>query len=177
VQGDVGQKIMDVFYFVDQGGSTGPWSHLVDIQKGSSEIFFLQKDGDKWRTICDGWRSCVLWVRTGTHYKYKIEHTVPVANILVDLLLSRGDQTSDQQMIDAIYHPEGRWGWEPFFDRLQQLEKEETSPLVRAAILDNIENFERYYGITGRPSALAKPGSDVSKTSKDRRVEDSSLSL
>jgi hypothetical protein len=80
-------------------------------------------------------------------------------------------------MIDAIYHPEGRWGWEPFFDRLQQLEKEETSPLVRAAILDNIENFERYYGITGRPSALAKPGSDVSKASKDRRVKDSSLSL
>jgi hypothetical protein len=149
IQGDLAPKTMEIFYFVDRGASSGPWSHVVDIQAGHSEIFFLQKDGNRWRTICDGWRACVLWVRTGTHYNYIIDRTLPVENILTNLLLSRGDRTTDQQMVDAIYHPEGRWGWEPFFNKLQQLAKEETSPIVRTAVVDHIRNFRRYYGISG----------------------------
>ena len=149
IRGDFSDKLIDVFYFVDQEGYTGPWSRLTDIQAGHTEIFFLQSDGGNWRTVCDGWRYCVLWVRTGSHYQYKIDRTLPVAEILVNLLLSRGDRTSDQQMMDAIYHPEGHWGWKLVFNRLKQLEREEKSPPVRAVILDGIHNFRHYYGMEG----------------------------
>jgi hypothetical protein len=151
VQGQMPDKSMDVFYFVDLGGSTGPWSHLVNIQAGHSEIFFLQKDGNRWRTICDGWRTCVLWVRTGTHYNYKLDRRLPVESLLTNLLLSRGDQTSDAQMIDAIYHPEGRLGWEGVFNRFQQLANEEKSPRVRSVLLERIDNFANYYGPLREP--------------------------
>jgi hypothetical protein len=146
VQGDITQKVEDIFYFVDQGASTGGISHLTDIYAGHSEIFFLQRDGRKWRTICDGWRSCVLWVRTGPHYKYKIDFDLPIKDILVNLVLSRGNQTSDRQMIDAIYHRDGRWGWKPVINRLKELAKEDRSPQVRAVALDEFRELQKVYG-------------------------------
>ena len=146
VQGEVNQKIIDVFYFVDQGPSTGGYSHLTDIRAGSSEIFFLQKDGNRWRTICEGWRSCVFWVRTGTHYNLNLDLNRPIADILITLMLSRGDHTSDHQMIDAIYHREARWGWEPVIDRLKQLAEEEKSPNVRAIALKQFHKYQEIYG-------------------------------
>ena len=146
VQGEVQSKNVDVFYFVDMGPGSSAWSHLQNIYQGHSEIFFLQEDGSKLRTICDGWRSCVLWVRTGTHYQSKIDSNLPIEDILVNLMLSRGDHTSDEQMIDAIYHPEGRWGWAPVINRLQQLTKEDPSPRVRAVALRELREYQKYYG-------------------------------
>ncbi len=148
VQGEVPPGNLDIFYFVDLGFSSGGWSRLMNIHRGHSEIFFLQKDGNRWRTICDGWRSCVLWVRTGTHYNYKIDSTLPIEDTLVNLALSRGEQTSDGQMIDAIYHTVevARWGWTPVINRLQQLANEDQSPPVRAVALENLRKLQEYYG-------------------------------
>jgi len=74
--------------------------------------------------LCDmrfstGWRNCVLWVRSGSHYKFEVNPDMPAPDILVNLMLSRGDHTGDAQMIDAIYHPESRGGWAPVINRLR----------------------------------------------------------
>jgi hypothetical protein len=146
LQGDITQKTLDIPYFVDQGMSTGGVSRLTDIKKGSSEVFFLQRDGSYWRTICEGWRSCVFWIRTGTHYRSKIDLNLPIADILIDLMLSRGDRTDDRQIIDAIYHPEGRWGWMPVINALHKLANQEKSPVVRSAALKQLQKLQRLYG-------------------------------
>ncbi len=146
VQGEIQPKSMEVFYFVDMGFGSGGWSRLMDIYQGHSEIFFLQKDGSRWRSINDDCRNCVLWVRTGTHYQYKIDPNLPIEDILVNLLLSRGDHTSDGQMIDAIYHPEKHWGSAPVINRLQQLASEDQSPRVRAVALEELQKLQKYYG-------------------------------
>lgn len=146
IQGEIDPKNLDIFYFVDWGSGSSAWTRLVDMHEGSSEVFFLQKDGDKWRTICDGLRSCVLWVRTGTHSQYKIDPNLPIQDIFVNLMLSRGDHTSDRQMIDAIYHPETRWGTAPVINRLQQLAHEDPSPQVRAVALEMFQMFQKRYG-------------------------------
>ena len=146
VQGDLKPGILDLFYFVEMGFSSGGWSRLMDIQKGSSEIFFLQRDNDKLRTICDGWRSCVLWVRSGSHYKFEVNPDMPTPDILVNLMLSRGDHTSDAQMIDAIYHPETRWGSAPVINKLRQLADRDQSPLVRGVALNELRKYQKWFG-------------------------------
>ena len=146
VQGDVWSDNLDIFYFVNMGVGSSASSRLMDIQEGHSEIFLLRRDGNRWRTICDGWRSCVLWVRTGTHYHYNIDPNLTIQDNFANLMLGRGDHTSDGQLIDAIYHPDGRWGSKPIIDRLQQLASQDQSPRVRRVALEELRKFQRYYG-------------------------------
>jgi hypothetical protein len=146
IQGEVPFQEMDIFYFVDWGSGSSSSARLVDIQQGHSELFFLQKDGGKWRTICDGWRRCVLWIRTGTHHHFKVDPNLPIQQIFTDLILSRGEHTSDAQMIDAIYHIDMRWGTAPAINRLEQLSKEDPSPQVRAVAFEMWRKLHGYYG-------------------------------
>ena len=146
LQGEVRLRNVTISYFVDQGFSTGPWSRLLNISEGQSNIFFLQPDGNRLRTICDGWRSCVLPVLTGTHYGSSIDRNLPIEDIMVNLLLSRGDSTTDAQMIRAIEHPEARWGWTPVINRLEQLAKQDTSSQVRSVALSELGKLRGYYG-------------------------------
>ena len=146
IQGEVPSPEMDVFYFVYLGSFTGPWSRLMDIYRGHSELFFLQQDGGRWRTINDGWRNCVLWIPTGTHYHFKVDPNLPIQTIFTNLILSRGEHTSDAQMIDAIYHIDMRWETAPAISRLEQLSKEDPSPPVRAAALQRWRELHQEYG-------------------------------
>lgn len=117
LQGEVAGKDADIFYSPDRGmGDSAVARVLGNLYTGHSEIFFLQRDNGKLRTICDGWRSCIIWVRTGTHYKSRPE-LGPIEEVLVSVLLSRGDHTTDSQLPDAIYHPELQWGTLPFTKR------------------------------------------------------------
>jgi len=145
LQGNSPRGDVDIFYFVDWGVTESGWSRLLDMYAGHSEIFFLQKDGGDLRTICEDSRSCVLWVRTGAHTNYKRNANSSIEEVIVDLLLSRGDHTTDKQLIDAVYHPEGRWGWEYVIKKLQQLGNEE-SPLVRAAAVEELQKLQYAYG-------------------------------
>lgn len=146
IQGEIPSKEVDIFYFVDWGPGSSAWSRLVDIYGGHSELFFLQKDGSRWRTVDDGWRNCVLWVRTGTHYRYKIDTKLPIQDIFTNLILNRGEHTSDAQMIDAIYHIDMRWGTAPAINRLGQLMKEDPSSKVRAVAFEVRQKLQRFYG-------------------------------
>lgn len=134
LQGDVQSKEVDIFYFPHMGAGESSVARVMgDLYAGHSEVFFLQKDNRKLRTICDGWRSCIMWVRTGTHYNFKAELGLPIEDVIVKLLLSRGDHTTDKEMLDAIYHPQQRWGSRPVSNALRQLLAQEKSPVVRAA--------------------------------------------
>ncbi len=109
-------------------------------------MFFLQTDFEKLRTICDGMRTCMKWIRTGTHYNFKIEPVLELEDVMVQLFLSRGDHTTDAQMIDAIYHPELRWGNQPVFEAFQRLAANDPSPALRAVALERLKDFDRHYG-------------------------------
>jgi len=147
LQGEEHRREVDISYFTDLGaGSYSTARVWKDLYAGHSEIFFLQKDRGQLRTICDGWRSCILWVRTGTHYNFKAEPGAPIKDVIVKLLLSRGDHTTDQEMTDAIDHPEWRWGNPPVFKAMKQLAADEKSPAVRTVALERIKNFERHNG-------------------------------
>lgn len=146
IQGETPSPDLDVFYFLNLGPYESAWSNLRDIQQGHSELFFLQQDGDRWRTINDGWRNCVLWIRTGTHYHFKVDPNLPIQTIFTNLILSRGEHTSDAQMIDAIYHIDMRWGTAPAINRLEQLSKEDPSPQVRAVALQRWRELHQEYG-------------------------------
>jgi hypothetical protein len=54
IQGEIQPKNIEVLYFIDWGFGSGGWSRLTNIHQRHSEIFFLQRDGSHWRTICDG---------------------------------------------------------------------------------------------------------------------------
>jgi hypothetical protein len=140
LQGDVQSKEVDIFYFPDMGAGESPVARVMgDLYTGHSEMFFLQRDHQKLRTICDGWRRCIMWVRTGTHYNFKADPLVSIEDNIVRLLLSRGEHTTDKQMLDAIYHPPQRWGNGPVSKALRQLIAREGSPAVRAAA-QTVEN-------------------------------------
>jgi hypothetical protein len=145
LQGEVQPKEVDIFYFSDlEAGESSVARVLGDLYAGHSEIFFLQRDRGKLRTICDGLRPCIIWVRTGSHYNFKIESGLPIEDIITKILLSRGDHTTDQQMADAIYHPELRWGTLPLVNALEQLVAQEKSPYVRAIALDKIRSLHNF---------------------------------
>jgi hypothetical protein len=147
LQGEVQPKEIDIFYFTDMGAGESAISRVMgNLYAGHSEIFFLQRDNGKLRTICDGWRTCIMWVRTGSHYNFKAEPGLPIQDVITKVLLSRGDHTTDKQMIDAIYHPERRWGNLPVFNAFKQLVAQERSPVVRTVALEEIRNFEIHHG-------------------------------
>ncbi len=155
LQGEVQPKELDIFYFADMGaGSFSVAPVWRDLYAGHSEIFFLQRDAGRLRTICDGWRSCIIWVRTGSHYNFKSEPGSLIEDVITKLLLSRGDHTTDKQLIDAIYHPEWRWGTIPVFDALEQLAVQEKSPGVQAVICERLRNFQTH---NGPPRRLVAP--------------------
>jgi len=126
ISGDV-----DIFYFTgDQ--IPGSVSRLF-AYAGHYEIFFLQKDNGHLRTICEDRRTCVYWVRTGAHPDYKPDPNLPIEAVIADLLLTRGPNTNDRQVIDAIYHarnPETPLA--PLRRKLKELAAQESLP-VRAA--------------------------------------------
>ena len=149
LQGEVVPKEVNIFYFADLGG--GSYSDppvWTDLRAGQSEIFFLQGDNGKLRTICDGCRNCIIEVPTGTHYNFKAKEGLPIEDVIARLILSRGDHTTDSQLVKAIRHswPVDRWGTLHFFNALKELSVAETSPEVQTVIAENLQNYTAKYG-------------------------------
>ncbi len=118
-------------------GEGGIW-HM-----GDREMFFLRKDSGVLRTICDTWNTCVVPVFSGAHPGFKPDPGKPLAEAIIDLLLTRGQDCSDQQMVQAI----SKSGAENFsreyaFKKLRQLAAEET-PAVRKAACDELSLWKQ----------------------------------
>jgi trehalose-6-phosphatase len=114
---------------------------MSDLYGGHSEMFFLQRDFGELRTICDGSRQCIFWVRSGSHYNF--ETSLSLAYDIARVFLTRGDDASDEQMFDAIYHVEQRWGSEPVYRAMENLAKTDKSPAVRARALQRLATLRR----------------------------------
>ena len=133
LKGDVPEgSSIDISYFPDMDAGSFADSRVLHLHAGQSYLFFLQRDFSRLRTICDGWGRCVLRVRTGRHSSSQIVPALTLPQRIVNMFLSRGDHTTDAQMLDAIYHPEWRWGKWPVYHALERLAKTDKSPQVQA---------------------------------------------
>lgn len=68
---------------------------------GDREMFFLQRDSGRLRTICDSFAyNCVIPVFTGSHES--IQPHPWAGDTIADIFLTRGKGTSDAQMIEGM---------------------------------------------------------------------------
>lgn len=164
-RGRLSDKTLDVYYF-KHIGAIGGSAMPVTVKKGMSALFFLQPDRNIWRSVCEDWDTCIIRVRTGTHYGGFQGKGVSVAEAggdlqkaieltleqdCVDFLMSRGNNTTDNQMVDIVEHPPVRWGWDLVLRRTLQIAKEDPSPRVRLAAQKKAEELQSKYGAKLRP--------------------------
>jgi len=126
---------VDVFFyhhFVNIGGSQEP----LYLRAADRKLFFLMKEAGHWRTICDQWGSCcVVDILAGKHSHWKRDPSVSIDQAVFDFLYSRGDGTTDEQMLAALDYTQyvGFFGKTAEIHTLQRLAKEETLPVRREA--------------------------------------------
>jgi hypothetical protein len=107
LRGRIAKGRTAVYYFTDVGSTgasprlgmspyAGSW-HL-----GDRMMFFLRRDASVLRTTCDFRDYCVVQVFSGAHPGFKINPDKSIAENIVDLLLTRGADSRDRQMIKAI---------------------------------------------------------------------------
>jgi hypothetical protein len=107
LQGNVSLGILPVYYFMNLRMSTGPPTLGMDGMGGTwhisdRELFFLQRDTDVLRTICDNFAHCVVPVSSGSHADANPDPSKPITERIVDLLLTRGKGCSDRDWLKAI---------------------------------------------------------------------------
>src|SRR6185312_7737478 len=100
-------KKPEIYYFALAGNVGGPPGiALTSISgtwhKGDRGLFFLREESGKLRTECDLSVRCVPPILSGSHPNFKVDPKQPLAYSIVDLLLTRGIDCSDQQMIEAV---------------------------------------------------------------------------
>ncbi len=148
LKGDTASSDTAVYYLRSLGAMVGP-ARLGMAGTGGTwrtedrELFFLSDDSGVLRTICDTWNTCVVPVFSGAHPGFKPDPGKPLAEAIIDLLLTRGQDCSDQQMVQAI----SKSGAENFsreyaFKKLRQLATDET-PAVRKAACDELSLWKQ----------------------------------
>ena len=101
-------------------------------------MFFLQRDYGELRTITDqSPNNCAIQVLSGAHPNFQRNLSKPVIEDAKDLLLTRGEGTSDQQMVEAVYEADGCFLFdiESRIRRFQEIAKKETPPVRAQACL------------------------------------------
>lgn len=121
--------------------SLGGRPQLSDVQPGQRDLFFVQRDSGKLRLICDGWRSCVPVIRSGSHPNFKADPNVPLDNQIADILLSRGVGATDDEMVRAIGETGININAQAIAEKLQHLAQTET-PVVRAAACRSLKGLD-----------------------------------
>jgi len=148
LRGKVQPGDIDLYYFRDlqpvgmlQLGTvpdSGSWN------EGDREMFFLQSDSGRLRTVCDTYAHCVLPVYSGHHDLLQANANVWIGNTITDILLARGQDTSDQQMAKAIGKSSGPcYEFSPAYtvDKLKQFVRTGSAPIRHEACvaLANVE--------------------------------------
>jgi len=146
LRGSLRDRNIPVYYFAYAGtiggppglgmaGTGGTW-HI-----GDRELFFLRRDSRVLRTICDFSHTCVMPVHTGKHPGFHFEPGKPVADSIVDLLLTRGQNCTDQQMKQAFVHCYA-FGFSPDYTvkKLQQIAATE-DPAVSSEACETLADF------------------------------------
>ncbi len=139
LKGTVSAGNAAIYFFMPAGSHDGsPLLGMVG-QRGSwnvedLEMFFLNHDSGVLRTICDFYHHCVVPVRSCDHPGFRPEPGKPLADAIIDLLLTRGRNCGDQQMVEATSKfNEENFDRQYAFKKLRQLAAEETPPVRDAA--------------------------------------------
>ncbi len=134
LQGDVQAGEADIYYFVYRGSLGNSEPGLTDLNVGDYEIFFLQRDNGRLRTICDGGHNCVVRVWTGAHPNYKRSSSGTINEAITDILLTRGPGTTDQQMSLAMRRF-GNFGEEASIKAMERIANTEKPQIAADACL------------------------------------------
>ena len=134
LQGDVKPgEIVNIFFFVDTR-NLGSSDRPMHFPPGTRQMFFLQRDYGELRTIKDqSPNNCVVQVLSGAHPNFQRNLSKPVIEEAKNILLTRGEDTDDKQMSEAVQEANGCF----LFDiqsrtqRFQEIAAKETPP-VRA---------------------------------------------
>ncbi len=106
----------------------------MELAPRRPEMFFLRRDSGVLRTVGDTWNNCVVPVFSCAHPGFKPDPGRPLADSLVDFLLTRGQNCGDHEMVQAISksYAEG-FDREYAFKKLRQLAASETPPVRKEA--------------------------------------------
>lgn len=138
LHGSVPSRTVDIYFLKDIRAGGPP--RLGTPQQGGlwrigdREMFFLQRDSGRLRTVCDTWAHCVAPVLTGSHEGFQPGPNV--GNALADILLTRGKGTSDTQMVESLEKAAFiSFTFAPSFSirKLEDLVQTETPPVRQAA--------------------------------------------
>jgi hypothetical protein len=107
LRGNIKKSQLDIYYYTHLGpiggvpgiglyGYGGRW-HI-----GDREVFYFKQVGGVFRTACDFYDSCVTQVFSGAHPDFRFDSTKAMSDSIVDLLLTRGEGSTDQGMVEAV---------------------------------------------------------------------------
>jgi hypothetical protein len=107
LRGDIISTEVPVYYLVNVGSNGGP-PRLGMVGRGGSwrigdrEVFLLRWDSGVLRTMRDTYPEGVEQVLTGPHPDYRPTAEETVAQMVIDILVSKGQDCSDEQMAAAV---------------------------------------------------------------------------
>jgi hypothetical protein len=121
----------------------GTVQHGGSWRIGDREMFFLQRDSGRLRTVCDTFAHCVVPVLSGRHISLK--RPADVGESITDILFTRGEGVSDAEMSKAFEHATFLgFRFAPSFaaKKLEEIVQNET-PLVRKAACNYVRMWNQ----------------------------------
>jgi hypothetical protein len=100
LKGEFGLQDIDIYSFLEAGSHEGPETMAFGVDR--RYVFYLRKQNGRWRTACDVSEDCIDRVLSGYHGTFKTDPTHTLADDILRLLLTRGDNASDGSMVDAL---------------------------------------------------------------------------
>ena len=94
LKGAIAERTVPVYYFAFGGGFDGPMP-LSLAGESSRWVLWLRKDRGVYRTACDGWNYCTVPIMSGAHPGYKPDPGESPDQVLIDLILTRGEGQVD----------------------------------------------------------------------------------
>ena len=138
---------VDIYFLKDVRASGPPRLGTVrqggHWQIGDREMFFLQRDSGRLRTVCDTFVHCVVPVLSGRHDSFQPSQNI--GESIAEILFTRGKSTTDDQMIRGLDNASFLGShFAPLFSihKLEQLVKTET-PAVRQAACKTLRQSNR----------------------------------
>jgi hypothetical protein len=146
LRGDLDRGTVRIFYFANLYASEGP-PRMGMVGRGGQWrvgdrlIWFLRRDAGVLRTVLDTWAQCTDPVLTGSHVNYRPRPGETLSQMVVDILLDRGEGCSDQQMVEALSKSVPEWFDLPYTVQKVRRLSEDKSPEVRKAAREKLERL------------------------------------
>jgi hypothetical protein len=106
LRGDIKQNNIDIYYYTQIGslGGTprlGMWNTGGLWHIGDRAVFYLKKSAGVFRSYCDVVAGCATPVFSGAHSGFRMD-LGPPEHAIIDLLLTRGEGSTDDGMVKAV---------------------------------------------------------------------------